>query len=72
MDHVVVDVEIAKTIEEVGGWDHTDKMGVSCAVVYEYEGDRYRVYGPTAEDLRATPAAADEGRPDYDLQRLAL
>ena len=46
MDHVVVDVEIAKTIQEVGGWDHTEAMGVSCAVVYEYLSGRYRIYGP--------------------------
>lgn len=30
MDHVVFDVEIAKTIEETpGGWDATDKLGVA-------------------------------------------
>ncbi len=51
IDHVVVDVEIAKTIEEVGGWDHTELMGISCAVVYEYRTDRFRVYGP--EDVEA-------------------
>lgn len=46
MDHIVVDVEIAHTIEEVGGWDHTERMGVGVAVVYEYQTDRFRVYGP--------------------------
>lgn len=45
-DHVVVDVEIAKTVKEVGGWEHTELMGVACAVVYEYQIDRFRVFGP--------------------------
>ncbi len=54
IDHVVVDVEIQKTIEETpGGWDATDKLGVACAVVYEYQTDRFRVYGHTNEELIA-------------------
>ncbi len=47
MDHIVVDVEIQKTIEETpGGWDATDLLGISCACVWEYEGQRMRIYGP--------------------------
>jgi len=62
-DHVVVDVEIAKTIQQVGGWDNTQDMGVSVAVLYEYATDRFRVYGGEDEqqmtDLRERIALAD-------------
>lgn len=47
MDHVVVDVEIAHTIEETpGGWNATDKLGISVACLWEYATRRMRVYGP--------------------------
>jgi DEAD/DEAH box helicase domain-containing protein len=47
IDHVVVDVEIQKTIEETpGGWDATDKLGVAVACLWEFRGERMRVYGP--------------------------
>lgn len=61
MDHVVVDVEIARTIEEtLGGWDATDKLGVAVACVWEYCTERMRVYGPEDVDvLRARLLAAD-------------
>lgn len=52
MDHIVVDVEIQKTIEQCSqGWDSTDEMGVACACVWEYQTQRMRIYGP--EDVRA-------------------
>lgn len=51
-DWVVVDIEIKKEIGEDGlGWRDTDKLGVSCAVVYEFNTDRYRVYGDTDDEL---------------------
>ena len=47
IDHVVVDVEIQKTIDETpGGWDATDQLGVAVACVWEYRIQRMRVYGP--------------------------
>jgi len=60
-DWIVVDVEIQKTIEETpGGWDATDLLGVACAVVYEFKGDNFRVYGPNdVERLRERLLAAD-------------
>jgi DEAD/DEAH box helicase domain-containing protein len=51
-DHIVVDVEIKRTIEETpGGWNSTDTLGVSCAVVYEFRTDRFRIFGDTDDDL---------------------
>jgi len=56
-DHIVVDVEIQKTIEETpGGWDATDKLGVAVAVVYEFQTDRFRIYGHTPAELTALRA----------------
>lgn len=51
MDHIVVDVEIQNTIDQVGGWDATEKMGVAVACVWQYRGQRMRIYGP--EDVPA-------------------
>jgi DEAD/DEAH box helicase domain-containing protein len=52
MDHVVVDVEIAHTVEETpGGWDATDKLGVAVACLWECRTQRMRVYGP--DDVQA-------------------
>lgn len=61
IDHIVVDVEIQKTIEELpGGWNDTHLMGVSVAVVYEYLSDRFRIYGPEdIEELKARLLKAD-------------
>lgn len=51
MDHVIVDVEIQKTIEETpGGWDATDKLGVACACLWECKTARMRIYGPQEVD----------------------
>jgi hypothetical protein len=62
IDHVVVDVEIQKPIEQCSdGWNSTDEMGVACAVVYEFQGARFRVYGPDdIEDLRQRLSIADK------------
>ncbi len=61
MDHVVVDVEIQKTIEETpGGWEATDKLGVAVACVWEYQTQRMRVYGPDdVDELRKRLLKAD-------------
>ena len=60
-DHIVLGVEIQKTIEELPrGWDDTDKMGVAVAVVYEHLTDRFRIYGPDdVEKLKERMLRAD-------------
>lgn len=51
IDHIVFDTESKFLADEVGGWDNVHKMGLSCAVVYEYRSDRVRIYGP--DDIEA-------------------
>ncbi|MGD8369478.1 MAG: DEAD/DEAH box helicase, partial [Desulfobacterales bacterium] len=40
----VLDVETRRSAAEVGGWQRADRMGVSCAVLYDSEEDRYFEY----------------------------
>lgn len=61
IDHIVVDVEIQHCVGEGGlTWDDTDQLGVAVACVWEYTGERMRVYGPSDVDaLRARILRAD-------------
>ncbi len=36
----VFDLETQRSAEEVGGWNNADKMGISCAVLYDSKEDR--------------------------------
>ena len=62
LDHIVIDVEIQNPIESLpNGWNDTDKMGIACAVVYEFLGDRFRVFGPEEqEELKERVMKADK------------
>ena len=40
----VLDIETRKSAKEVGGWNRADKMGVSCAVLYDSGTDTYQSY----------------------------
>jgi DEAD/DEAH box helicase domain-containing protein len=61
IDHVVVNVEIQRSPDDVpGSWSATDKLGVAVAVVYEFLTDRYHVYLENdVDDLRARLLRAD-------------
>ncbi len=40
----VLDIETRRSAKEVGGWHKADKMGVSCAILYDSESDQYLEY----------------------------
>jgi DEAD/DEAH box helicase domain-containing protein len=42
---IVVDLETQRSAEEVGGWEHPEKMGLAVAVVYDLDVGEFRVYG---------------------------
>ena len=57
----VFDLETRRSAAEVGGWNRADRMGVSCAVLYDSGPDRFLEYGQ------------DEiGRLEEDLRQLDL
>ena len=41
---IIFDIETQKLADEVGGWDHIDKMGFAIGVTYSTETDSYRVF----------------------------
>ena len=45
----VLDIETRRSAEEVGGWGRADRMGMSCAVLYDSGEDRFNEY--LAEDI---------------------
>lgn len=38
---LVLDVETQRLVQEVGGWDHIDKLGVSVACAYDSKDDKF-------------------------------
>ena len=40
----VLDIETRRSAKEVGGWNRADKMGVSCAILYDSKTDTYLEY----------------------------
>jgi len=44
VDTIVYDLEISKTIEEAGGWNNHNNMGLGSAVAYSFNQDKYFFY----------------------------
>src|SRR6185437_806438 len=38
---LVLDVETQKLVQDVGGWDHVDKLGISVACAYDSKTDQF-------------------------------
>ena len=62
MDRIILDTEIETSPSSLpGGWNDTDKMGLSCAVIYSYKFDRYEFYQKSRiKELRERLLRADE------------
>lgn len=45
MSHVIYfDVETQRSVEEVGGWDHVERLGLALAVTYDTRDNTYKTY----------------------------
>jgi DEAD/DEAH box helicase domain-containing protein len=38
---LIIDVETQKLVQDVGGWDHIDKLGISVACAYDSKTDQF-------------------------------
>jgi DEAD/DEAH box helicase domain-containing protein len=41
---LIIDVETQRLVQEVGGWDHVDKLGISVACAYDSKTDQFLSY----------------------------
>ena len=41
---LVLDIETQKLVQDVGGWDHVDKLGISVACAYDSKTDQFLAY----------------------------
>lgn len=42
--YLIIDVETKKLVQEVGGWDHVDQLGVSVACAYDSKTDEFLTF----------------------------
>lgn len=42
--YLVLDIETQRLVQEVGGWDHIDKLGVSVACAYDSKSDQFLAF----------------------------
>jgi DEAD/DEAH box helicase domain-containing protein len=42
--YLVFDIETQRLVQEVGGWDHIDKLGISVACAYDSKSDKYLTF----------------------------
>jgi DEAD/DEAH box helicase domain-containing protein len=42
--YLVIDVETKQLVQDVGGWDHVDKLGISVACAYDSKTDQFLSY----------------------------
>jgi len=45
---IVFDLETQRSAEEVGGWEHREKMGLAVGVIYDLDRSEFRVYTEAA------------------------
>ncbi len=43
-DYLVIDIETQQAVQEVGGWEHIDKLKISVACAYDSKTDEYISY----------------------------
>ncbi|MEW5774119.1 MAG: DEAD/DEAH box helicase [Thermodesulfobacteriota bacterium] len=72
----VLDLETRRSAQEVGGWSRADRMGVSCAVLYDSGRDEFLVYAQDeiprlVEDIRAVDLVVGFNLKRFDYQVLA-
>lgn len=41
---LVIDIETQRLVQEVGGWDHVDKLGISVACAYDSKTDEFLAF----------------------------
>ena len=57
---VYFDLETQKSADEVGGWDHISRMGMSVGVTYNTARSEYKIYGePQVDELLKELQRAD-------------
>lgn len=65
----VLDIETRRSAKEVGGWHRADRMGVSCAVLYDSRDDTYHVYYQTDMEKLVTHLQALDLVIGFNIQR---